>query len=126
MNLADKISNSELEVMKILWQADLPISSVEIRSKLQLAKGWEKSTILTLVRRLYDKEVITAEKRDVFYYYPNITEAEYTAAQMQEMADKLYKGNVKSLVAALCHGGKLNEKDIDELKAYFKVEGQHE
>ncbi|CAH0117687.1 MULTISPECIES: BlaI/MecI/CopY family transcriptional regulator [unclassified Paenibacillus] len=126
MHLADKISNSELEVMKLLWQADSPVSSTEIRSMLQDEKGWEKSTILTLIRRLHDKGVINAEKRDVFYYSPNISEAEFAEFQMQEMANKLYKGNVKSLVAALCHGGKLSEADIDDLKAYFKVEGQDE
>lgn len=126
MHLADKISNAELEVMKILWNAGSPVSSVEIRSALQSAKGWEKSTVLTLIRRLHDKGVVAAEKRDVLYYSPRISEAEFAEFQMQEMADKLYKGNIKSLVAALCHGGKLNEADIDELKAYFKVEGQHE
>jgi len=125
VQLADKISNAELEIMKILWQNDAPVSAVAIRAELQATKGWEKSTVLTLIRRLHDKEVITAEKRDVFYYSPQISEAEYTTFQMQEMADKLYKGNVKNLVAALCHGGKLNEDDIDELKAYFKVEPDH-
>ncbi|WP_040952749.1 BlaI/MecI/CopY family transcriptional regulator [Gorillibacterium massiliense] len=124
MELAEKISNAELEVMKILWRSDAPVSSVSIRSELQAEKGWEKSTILTLIRRLQDKEVINAEKRDVLYYSPNITEADFTAFQMQEMADKLYKGSVKNLVAALCHGGKLSEDDVDELKAFFKVEGQ--
>ena len=126
MHLADKISNSELEVMKMLWQAKQPLSSVEIRSKLQAEKGWEKSTILTLIRRLQDKGVIHAEKKEVLYYTPNIAEVEFAEFQMQEMANKLYKGNVKNLVAALCHGGKLSESDIDELKAYFKVEEQDE
>jgi len=126
MSLAEKISNAELEVMRILWREKTPVSFTDIRVELQDAKGWEKSTIHTLIRRLADKEVITAQKKDVLYYTPNISEAEYVQAEEQSMIDKLYEGNAKNLVAALCRQGKLSEADIDELKAYFKIGGSGE
>jgi BlaI family penicillinase repressor len=123
MNLAEKISNAELEVMRILWQEKKPVSFTDIRIKLQDAKGWEKSTINTLIRRLADKGVITSQKRDMLYYTPNISEVEYIQAEEQSMIDKFYDGNAKNFVAALCRRGKLSEADIDELKKYFKMGG---
>lgn len=126
MSLADKISNSELEVMRILWARSTPVSSGEIRRQLQRAKGWEKSTVLTLIRRLVDKQVIAMEKRDVLYYSANITEQEYASAQTEEIVSKLYRGSAKNMVAALYQGGRLTEQDILELKELFKVEGQDE
>lgn len=121
--LADKIANAELEVMRILWKKQEPVSSLQIRKELDQTKGWGKSTVLTLLRRLTDKEVITAHKREVLYYNANITEEEYTTFHMEEMVDKLYQGSAKSLVAALVEHGKLSDEDINELSQYFKMEG---
>jgi BlaI family penicillinase repressor len=123
MSLAEKISNAELEVMRILWREKMPVSFTDIRIELQNIKDWEKSTINTLIRRLTDKKVIAVQKRDVLYYTPNISEFEYIQTEEQNMIDKLYNGNAKKLVAALCRRGKLSEADIDELKLYFQMGG---
>jgi BlaI family penicillinase repressor len=124
MNLAEKISDAQLSVMKILWREKMPVSYATIRKELQRTTDWSKSTILTLVRRLAERGVISAEKRDVRYYTPNVTEAEYLRTEEQNMLDKLYGGSAKKFVAALCHRGQLSEADIDELKQYFRVEEQ--
>lgn len=124
MSLAEKISNAELEVMRILWREEKPVSFSDIRVELQDTKGWEKSTINTLIRRLADKGVLTAQKRNVTYYTPNISQAEYIQAEEKNMLNKLYGGSAKNFVAALCQQGRLNERDIDELKAYFQMEGE--
>jgi BlaI family penicillinase repressor len=126
MSLAEKISNAELEVMRILWHAKEPVPFSDIRVALQNTKGWEKSTINTLIRRLADKGVIAAQKHGMTVYTPNITEAEYIQAEEQNMLDKLYAGSAKNLIAALCRRGKLSEADIDELKAYFKMGGNRQ
>lgn len=123
MSLAEKISDAELEVMRILWREKQPVSFTDIRIKLQDTKRWEKSTINTLIRRLAEKGVVSSQKQDMLYYTPNISEAEYIQAEEQSMIDKLYDGNAKNFVAALCRRGKLSEADIDELKRYFKMGG---
>lgn len=124
MNLAEKISNAELEIMKILWREGVSVSSADLRRELIETRDWEKSTVLTMLRRLTDKGVVKAEQRDVRYYLPNVTEAEYNAAQTQGVVDRLYGGSAKSLVAALVSTGKINEADIDELKNFFRMEGK--
>lgn len=123
MGLAEKISNAELEVMKILWREKRPVSFSDIRIELQSAMRWEKSTINTLIRRLVDKGVITSEKQGVTMYLPNISQEDYVMAEEQNMLDKFYKGSAKNFVAALCRRGKLSENDIDELRDFFKMGG---
>lgn len=123
MNLAEKISNAELEIMRILWREGKPVSFKAIRIELQATKEWEKSTINTLIRRLADKGVIESQKQGVLHYTPNISEAEYIQAEEQNMLDRLYDGSAKNLVAALCQRGKLSEVDIDEMKDFFKMGG---
>ncbi len=123
MNLSKTITDAELEIMKILWREGVPISSTEIRLELKETKNWEKSTVLTLLRRLADKGIITVVKGDPSSYTPNIKEEDYIAEQTQDMLDRLYGGSVKNLVAALCDS-KLTEQDIIELKNYFMEEGK--
>lgn len=126
MSLADKISNAELEVMRILWREGKPVPFSDIRTELQNTTDWEKSTINTLIRRLADKGVIAAQKRNVIHYTPNITESEYIQSEEKIMLDKLYGGSAKRFVAALCNRGQLSEDDIDELKTFFKMGGSKE
>lgn len=124
--LASKITESELEVMRVLWSASeaLPISA--IRQTLEKSSTWESSTIKTLLRRLCEKGVVNAIKKDVFYYSSFITEKEYNDHITQSMIDRLYKGSAKDLVASLVSGNRLNRQDIEELRAMFKAGGNDE
>ena len=120
--LAEKISDSELEVMKLLWQAEDALPVTEIREALQRNRGWEATTVKTLVSRLVSKGVIAQEKRNVFYYSPLITEREYNAWATDSLIRRLYNGSARELVAALVRSEGLTQQDIEELRTMFKVE----
>jgi BlaI family penicillinase repressor len=116
-----KISDSELEVMRILWREDRPLSYKEIRTELESTTKWNKSTIQTLIVRLRDKGAISIQMHYVALYSANITEQEYLRAEEKTFIDKLFSGEAKNLVASLCQNGQLGEKDIDELKQFFTM-----
>ena len=120
--LADKISDSELEVMKVLWRAGDALPVTEIRETLQREKGWEATTVKTLVSRLVGKGVVRQEKRGVFYYSPLISEQEYNGGATNDLIRRLYNGSARELVAALVRFEGLTQSDIEELRAIFKVE----
>ena len=120
--LADKISDSELEVMKVLWQAGDALPVTEIRETLQRTKGWEATTVKTRVGRLVSKGVIRQEKRNVFYYSPLISEREYNSWATRHLIERLYNGSARELVAALVHSDGLSQADLEELREMFKVE----
>ena len=67
---AAKISDSELEVMRVLWDAGRPLSITEIRETLQARMGWESTTIKTLVQRLCNKGALAQQKQRYFIYTP--------------------------------------------------------
>lgn len=116
-----KISDAELEVMKILWREKRSVSFSDIRIELNNKMGWEKSTIATLLRRLLKKGAISLQAREIHYYTPNISKEEYTRFEEKSWIDKLYEGSAKNFVAALCQSGELTEADIDELKMFFRM-----
>ena len=118
----EKITDSELEVMRVLWEAGDALPITEIRRSLQQRKGWEATTIKTLVQRLCAKGVLEQEKRNVFYYRPLVSEQEYNDWATGDLIRKLYRGSAKELVAALVRSDGLSISDVDELRAMFKVE----
>ena len=121
-DLAGRISDAELEVMKVLWEARRELPVTMIREKLQERKGWEPTTIKTLVSRLAGKGVISQEKCGVFYYKPLVTEQEYNEWVTNNLVDKVYQGNVKNLIATLVNSDGLTPEDLKELREMFRVE----
>ncbi len=119
--LYTKVSDSELKIMKILWQEDKPIKLADIRKKITPLTGWEGVMVKTLLYRLVEKGVVSSEKKDAFYFTPNISEQDYNQYATNSFVEKLYDGNVKNLVATLIDGNKISEEDIAELRAMFKV-----
>lgn len=120
-----KISDAELEVMRILWREKQAVSFSDIRIELSTKMGWEKSTIATLLRRLQKKGAISIQEKEIYYYMPNITKEDYIIFKKKSLIDKLYDGSTKNFVAALCQNGELTEADIDELKMYFRMEDEN-
>ena len=121
-HLADKISDSELEVMKVLWRAGEPLPVTDIREALQRSRGWEATTVKTLVSRLVSKGVVCQEKRKVFYYAPLISEQAYNAWATSSLIERLYNGSARELVAALVRSDGLSRDDLAELREMFHVE----
>jgi BlaI family transcriptional regulator, penicillinase repressor len=122
--LASKITGSELEVMRVLWTAKEALPIVSIRLTLGRSSEWDSSTIKTLLRRLCEKGIVLAVKKEVFYYSPLISEIEYSDSITQNMIDRLYRGSAKDMVASLVSGNRLNRQDIEELRAMFKAGGK--
>lgn len=116
-----KITESEAEVMKALWAAEKPLPVSILTEELSKKCGWDSSTTRTLLRRLCKKSAVTAEKKEVFYYSPAVTEQEYNLANTQQLIDRLYAGSAKDLVAALLSQKQLGDEDIAELREMFKV-----
>ena len=92
----------------------------EIRAGLNEKKDWERTTVLTLIRRLLDKGVITQEKQEVYYYSPLVERSAYVKEETKSFLNKFFKGNAKNLAAALIEDEDLSRDDIEELRAYFQ------
>ena len=124
--LAEKISDAELSIMQVLWDAEEGLSMTELRRRVQQRTTWGSTTVKTLVQRLTAKGVLRQEKREVFYYIPLITEAEYNASANKSFIKRVYRGSARDLVAALLRSNDLSDEDVSELRELFHVEGADE
>lgn len=111
--LLEKIQASELEVMRVLWERGEPMALIDIRRELSEKRGWEDSTVKTLLRRLCEKNAVELKSRGM--YAALVTETEYRRWSMKNYLGKMFDGSAKKLVASLVSDGELNEEDFAEL-----------
>ena len=124
---AKSISDAELEVMRLLWHEQRPMTLAQIRDELLRTTNWNHSTIKTFVFRLRDKGVIThLDKYGPAQYVPVVKEEEFLLSESESMLGKLFDGSAVKMIAALQQGGKLSDEDISELREFFQmgVEGK--
>lgn len=110
------ISNSELEVMKLIWKKN-PITSDEIINILSEKMSWNPQTIKTFITRLAKKGAISYNRSGRNYlYYPIVTQNEYIKAENRTFLKKIYDGAVDKLVYNFIEQEDLTEEDIDKLQ----------
>lgn len=115
------ITEAELEIMKVLWKSDVPLSSYDICDRLK-DKTWKYTTVSTLLSRLSEKGAVTYEKEGKSYFYtPLLDENAYKIRRTKNLIGKIYDGSVKNLVAALYENNEISDKDIEELKKMFRL-----
>ena len=115
------ISEAELEIMKVLWHSDKPVTAQDV-SKTLKNKEWKYSTIATLFGRMVEKGTVTYEKRGRFFHYtPTISESEYKTNQTKKFISKLYNGSVKNLVVSLFENEQMSDEEIEEIKKMFNL-----
>ena len=120
---ASRISQAELEVMKILWQNSGAVSTGDICKKLSEQMEWDRSTVRTLLKRLTDKGSVITKKLNVLCYMPAVSEKEYCDVQTRSFVERLYGGSAKRLVSSLVENYDLTPSDIEELRDLLKSGG---
>ena len=112
-----KITDAELEIMRVLWGSTEPMTLSGIKTALSEKNG---DTTKTLLRRLCQKGAVAQEKREVYYYSPKVAQKDLGHYRTQHLIDKLYAGSAKAMVASLVEHDQLRQEDVDELREMFR------
>ncbi len=119
MKRKSSVSDAELEILEVLWEAGKPLNAAEIRSLLEKNKNWERTTVLTLIQRLVKKGVLKQEKREIYYYQPVVERKVYIKEEARSFIDRFFKGNAGMMAAALMSDDSLTEEEIASLRDFF-------
>ena len=114
-----KLSETETEVIKQIWELGNPVTVSQLMDVFD-NKDWKTSTLSTILKRLIEKGFLTKTmKGRVNYYNTTLTLDEYKKHETKTLLNRLYNGNVKNFIAAMVDDEGLNKKDIKELKNWF-------
>jgi predicted transcriptional regulator len=111
------LSDSEREVLKVLW--DRGSGTVrEIREELG-ARGrrWAYTTVATLLQRLVTKQYAAGDPSSVPHVYrASVSREELLGRRLQDAADELCEGRAAPLVLALVQGGRFSPEELTRLR----------
>lgn len=116
MKKTTKVSDSEWQVMKLLWEK-APITSSEIVKILGSNIGWSPTTIYTLISRLVKKKAITIDQGSSPHVCrPLLSQKEYRKDERSGFLKKVYDGSLNLFLMNILEEEELSEAEIDELK----------
>ncbi len=111
-----RLSGTEYEIMEIIWAKGGAITSQDICA-LSKERGWKAPTVLTFLKRLCEKGMLSSEKRGKLRYYtPLLTKEAYAQAETKVFLDELYHGKFSNLITAMAGRGGLTGEDREALK----------
>ena len=117
--VVQKISDAELEIMKIVWgnPQEVTLFSYIMDGLPARGKPCQKNTLIVLLSRLMNKGFLNARKIGRRNEYTTlVSETEYQTAQTKNLLEKVYEGSAKGLVSNLIMGDLLSDEEYDELK----------
>lgn len=121
------LSDSELEVMEVLWKKEEPMSFGELLNYFDsyTEKSWKKQTLNTFLFRMQQKnlvQIITEGKHKL--YIPAMTKEEYLLTESKAFLNKNYQGSIVKMVAAFNGSEKLEKDEIAKLKQLLEEWGK--
>ncbi len=116
------VSETELEIMEVLWKLENPIASADLLTYFnnERQKGWKIQTISTFLSRLTDKGLVKSKyKGRGALYYPAISYEEYNQVKARSILEVMYDGSIKNFFVALYGDKKLTNDEVAELKKWL-------
>lgn len=122
-NFEKRLPDAELEIMKVIWHNECPISTSEVKRIIDEESNAARTqqTVQTLINRLIAKEYIAKGKRGKEYIYtPLVAEKDYVEFESERFLRKMHGNSVTNLMRALFDSKKISDEDISEFEKMFK------
>jgi BlaI family penicillinase repressor len=116
MKTIPRISETEWEVMKVVWD-QAPCSASQVIEALNRRDAWHPKTVKAFLNRLVKKKAIgfTLAGR-AYLYHPLARQSECAEAASLSFLDRVLGGSLRPMVAHFVERKRLSREDIRELK----------
>jgi BlaI family penicillinase repressor len=112
-----KISDAEWRIMKVLWSKTEPQPAYDIVQELSPTEHWQSKTIKTLLNRLVKKKALGFKKyKNLYLYYPLVTEAACLRAESESFLERCFGGALQPMLAHFVEHHDLSADEVQELK----------
>lgn len=114
------LTEAEWTVMESLWE-NFSLTGREITETMEKRMGWNRSTTLTLLRRLVAKGAVgeghAGSKKN---FYPVLLREDAVLKETEDFLGRLYKGSLSLMVSSLTKKQSLPKEEIEELYSLLK------
>lgn len=117
---AVSLTEAEWKVMEELWDGGAATGR-ELTERMEKKMGWNRSTTLTLLRRMEGKKALEVRQDGTVRTFVPVLHREDAALQETEsFLSRVYHGSLSMMVSTLSRRQALSQKEIDELYALLK------
>jgi len=110
------LTEVELELMTILWRLGEG-SVADVIEHLPKDRDLAYTSVSTILRILEQKEILKTRKEGRGHtYIPTLKKSDYEVKAVTQVVDKVFDGTPVALVRQLLDSGKIDAKELDELK----------
>jgi predicted transcriptional regulator len=115
-----RLPDSELEIMKTVWENGGSVTSADVLEKLKGKRDWKPTSVLTFLSRLADKGFVIVERQGKTNRYTALVdERAYMDRESRSLLERFYDNSLTSLVASLYESRSITEEDLRELRSYI-------
>ena len=112
-----KLTASEWNVLSCLWE-NSPRTVMQLVADLGDRVGWAKSTTITTLRRMEEKELVRGEHAGKGKLYaPAVEREQAVIAETRSFLDRVYQGSVGLMMSAMAKRRELSANEVAELRA---------
>ena len=109
------ITEAESKILSLLWEQS-PLTVAEITAALREKTGWDRHSVISLLKRMQAKGTVCVEDANpARRYSPLVDRNEARLEQARGLMDKFFDGKPVRMMSAMVQGGQLSPQDIDEL-----------
>lgn len=115
-----KLSDSEFEIMKILWSRDDAMTSNEILDGMKGHRDWKLASLMTVLARMVEKGYVYCDRSTRTNYYNAVVgEQQYKVDEGEQLLDKLFHRSITKFIDSLYQAEKFSAEEIKELRTYL-------
>ena len=119
MTTAIKPTDSELEILNILWEKG-PSTVRDIHDELEKTKDAGYTTTLKLMQIMHEKGLLKRDPTNKSHVYTANVSQEKTQGQLvKRMIDNVFNGSASQLVMQALGHHKANAAELEEIKKYL-------
>lgn len=121
MNISNKIkpTESELEILQILWQRE-SATVREVHEELSITKTAGYTTTLKLMQIMFEKGIVTRDDSAKTHIYQAAISRKKTQKQfLDKMINGLFAGSSTQLVLQALGNQKASKTELDEIQKYL-------
>jgi BlaI family penicillinase repressor len=120
---ATQLGRVQLLIMQTLWKLGRATAR-EITDALNEVEPIAHSTVQTLLRSLEEKGSIRHEVDGrTFVFVPLVQEDKYKRNATRDLLERVFGGDVRSLVAHLLQNEKVSRKELDDIRRLIDRRG---
>lgn len=110
------ITEAERKILNLLWEKG-SLSTMQITEKLEDETGWSKHAVISFLKRMETKGLVSYEERGrAKYYTPLIEKKDIASKERNTFLHNFYHGKLGLMVSAMVEENSLSPNDIDDLR----------